>query len=77
MLELYNALTNPQKHTIRRKYMALFGCKRTFNRKINGEVRLLRAEIIFFMSHNLIKEPEPIKSESAPETVVKTESVLH
>ena len=65
MLELYNALSNAQKHTIRRKYIYLFGCdrvspkstERTFHRKIKGEVRLFRAEIIFFAKFGLVTHP--------------------
>jgi hypothetical protein len=65
MLELYNALTDAQKYSIRRKYIWLFGTERTspkstertFLRKIKGEVRLLRAEILFFENNNLIKHP--------------------
>ena len=65
MLELYNALTNAQKHTIRRKYIYLFGndrvlpihTQRTFHRKIKGEVGLNRAELIFFGKFGLVIHP--------------------
>jgi hypothetical protein len=48
ILEKYNALSNAQKYTLRRKYVTLFGNKATFYKKINGKVRLWRAEQIFF-----------------------------
>lgn len=48
MLEKYNSLPDGKKSKIRRAYVALFGCKRTFHRKINGTVRLHKAEQIFF-----------------------------
>jgi hypothetical protein len=61
ILEAYNALSDAQKFTIRRKYIYLFGNKRTFYKKINGEVRLWRAEQIFF-ENNLPINPKTIEN---------------
>ena len=58
ILEKYNALSEAQKYTLRRKYVALFGNKATFYKKINGKVRLWRAEQIFF-DNNLASNVEP------------------
>jgi hypothetical protein len=84
MLELYNALSNAQKHTIRRKYIYLFGCdrvspkhtERTFHRKIKGEVRLLRAEIIFFENLGLVTQPLLNSSEPIPKFQPETETEI-
>jgi len=42
------------------KYVALFGTKATFYKKINGKVRLWRAEQIFFENYltNIAKPEE-------------------
>jgi hypothetical protein len=58
--EKYNALSDAQKFTLRRKYVALFGTKATFYKKINGKVRLWRAEQIFFENYltNIAKPEE-------------------
>jgi|GEM_PF-2947401 len=74
MLELYNALTDAQKHTVRRKYISLFGCKRTFHRKIRGDVRLSKAEIIFFanvglLNHPLLETTHPIQQILIPDLI--------
>ena len=59
ILEAYNALSDAQKYTLRRKYIYLFGNRTSFYRKINGEVRLWRAEQVFFES-NLNINPKTI-----------------
>ena len=61
MLERYNTLNNAQKNTLRRKYIYLFGAKKTFYRKINNEVRLSRAEQLFFETNLMnINKPKEI-----------------
>jgi hypothetical protein len=66
MLERYHALSNAQKHTLRRKYIYLFGAKKTFYRKINGEVRLSRAEQLFFETNLMnIHKPKEISNNDA------------
>ena len=57
--EMYHALSEQQKHTIRRKYIAMFGSRITFYRKINGTVKMLRAEVIFFDEHLKPKNRTP------------------
>lgn len=58
MLELYKALTNALKNTIRRKYIYLFGSKRTFHRRLKSDIKKLRkAELSFFTEVGLIKDP--------------------
>ena len=63
ILEKYNALSEAQKYTLRRKYVALFGNKATFYKKINGKVRLWRAEQIFF-DNNLTANVEPEENQN-------------
>lgn len=46
--QLYQGLTYGQKRRLMLQYIALYGTRRTFYRKIKGEVRLLNAEQVFF-----------------------------
>jgi hypothetical protein len=63
MLEKYNSLSDGQKHTVRRKYIYWFGAKKTFYRKLNGEVRLTRAEQFFFQNNLMnINKPKEISN---------------
>ena len=54
ILEAYNALSDAQKYTLRRKYIYLFGSKATFYKKINGQAHLRGAEQLFFENNLLI-----------------------
>ncbi len=48
---IYSSLNEGQKANLRRKYMALFGNRASFYRKINGQTRVLKAEQIFFQTN--------------------------
>jgi len=66
MLEKYNTLNDGQKHTVRRKYIYLFGARSSFYRKINGEVRLSKAEQLFFETNLMnINKPKEISNNDA------------
>jgi len=48
--QLYKTLSFGQKRRLMLQYIALYGTRRTFYRKVGGQVRLLNSEKVFFQN---------------------------